>query len=649
MSMYLNFIQKPKTKNQKFAGQGLIEIIVAMAVFSLIASVMMQMVLGGFLTMSRGGEHTVAEALAQEGIEAVRAVRDRDWDSLNCANCVVSISEGEWILSEGVSEVIGEYQRIITIGDVYRDDNNNIAESGALDPYTKLVTVTTSWTVRDGIVNTVTRTEYLTNWEYPSGGECLNFNTDNACLDDTDSMKGLINLTLSNTCVDDTVIISSTPTWNIEKNIENITIDGVERWDWNCDWNCAPTGRQTYGTELDFGDNNLIIPAGTTVNVNQYRWNGNMSGMQLSILFLFDDDTVVDSGNFSPPDCASSNVNSYCQGLGYSTGTCRANSNQCTSNGEIYESGGDGYCTGGGSDTACCLPATDINAPDAITDLALSGATQNSIDLSWTAPGDDGMIGIATGYDVRYSTAEITEGNWDLATQASGEPSPSIAGSSESMTVSGLTAGTIYYFVIKTSDEVPNESDLSNVPSLSTTGLILTTIFEETFPNSDSAWNGSSDTAQDESGWSVIQGNGDSNDIKISDEDIGSSPSGGNHLTFEDCDEGFYTPETYDLAYVAIDLSGYTGVTIEYYWQSDDVDGNEGMRATYSTNSTNGIDGTWTQIAEYINPSDSNWTGESFALPDIAAVASFKLRFSSKSNATSEHMYVDDVKLTGYQ
>ena len=247
------------------------------------------------------------------------------------------------------------------------------------------------------------------------------------------------------------------------------------------------------------------------------------------------------------------------------------------------------------------------------------------------------------------STAEITEGNWDLATQASGEPSPSIAGSSESMTVSGLTAGTIYYFVIKTSDEVPNESDLSNVPSLSTTGLILTTIFEETFPNSDSAWNGSSDTAQDESGWSVIQGNGDSNDIKISDEDIGSSPSGGNHLTFEDCDEGFYTPETYDLAYVAIDLSGYTGVTIEYYWQSDDVDGNEGMRATYSTNSTNGIDGTWTQIAEYINPSDSNWTGESFALPDIAAVASFKLRFSSKSNATSEHMYVDDVKLTGYQ
>jgi len=36
-------------------------------------------------------------------------------------------------------------------------------------------------------------------------------------------------------------------------------------------------------------------------------------------------------------------------------------------------------------------------------------------------------------------------------------------------------------------------------------------------------------------------------------------------------------------------------------------------------------------------------------LPDVDAVAGFKLRFSSKSNATSEHMYVDDIKITGYE
>lgn len=111
----------------------------------------------------------------------------------------------------------------------------------------------------------------------------------------------------------------------------------------------------------------------------------------------------------------------------------------------------------------------DTTAPSSVADLALSGATNNSINLAWTAPGDDGAVGTATSYDIRYSTSTITEGNWASATQATGEPTPSVAGSSESMTVSGLSESTTYYFAIKTSDEVPNTSGISNVPSLATT------------------------------------------------------------------------------------------------------------------------------------------------------------------------------------
>ncbi|MDD5342579.1 MAG: fibronectin type III domain-containing protein [Patescibacteria group bacterium] len=110
----------------------------------------------------------------------------------------------------------------------------------------------------------------------------------------------------------------------------------------------------------------------------------------------------------------------------------------------------------------------DATAPAAVTNLAASNATGSSIDLSWTAPGDDGDTGTAATYDVRYSTSTITEGNWSSATQVSGEPVPSIAGSSESMTVSGLNSNTTYYFALKTSDEAPNVSGISNVPSLAT-------------------------------------------------------------------------------------------------------------------------------------------------------------------------------------
>jgi len=116
----------------------------------------------------------------------------------------------------------------------------------------------------------------------------------------------------------------------------------------------------------------------------------------------------------------------------------------------------------------------DTTAPNAVTDLALSNADSDSIDLAWTAPGDDGSTGTASTYDIRYSTAAINDGNWASATAVSGEPTPSVAGSSESITVSSLTAATTYHFALKTSDESANESTLSNIPSLATTAQSTT-------------------------------------------------------------------------------------------------------------------------------------------------------------------------------
>ena len=117
------------------------------------------------------------------------------------------------------------------------------------------------------------------------------------------------------------------------------------------------------------------------------------------------------------------------------------------------------------------LPTSDLTAPAPVSNMTTGTVTASSGQLSWTAPGDDGATGTATTYDVRYSTSTITEANWASATQASGEPSPQVAGRGETFTVMGLSEGTTYYFAIKTSDEVPNESVISNVPSLVTSDL----------------------------------------------------------------------------------------------------------------------------------------------------------------------------------
>ena len=118
--------------------------------------------------------------------------------------------------------------------------------------------------------------------------------------------------------------------------------------------------------------------------------------------------------------------------------------------------------------------APDTTAPAAVSDLATGTPTPSSITLTWTAPGDDGSIGIATSYDIRYSTSAINEGNWASATQVTGEPTPAGAGTVQNMVVSGLSPSTTYYFAIKTSDEVPNTSAISNSPS-GTTWAVDTT------------------------------------------------------------------------------------------------------------------------------------------------------------------------------
>jgi hypothetical protein len=140
----------------------------------------------------------------------------------------------------------------------------------------------------------------------------------------------------------------------------------------------------------------------------------------------------------------------------------------------------DGYA---GALGVASPPPSDIVAPSAIGDLS-AFVGQTFVDLAWTAVGDDGLVGTAASYDMRYSTSTITSGNFASATQATGEPTPGVAGVPEGMTVNGLTPGQLYYFAIKTIDDAGNPSDLSNVASATPgthillTGLTVTPTYE---------------------------------------------------------------------------------------------------------------------------------------------------------------------------
>ena len=93
-------------------------------------------------------------------------------------------------------------------------------------------------------------------------------------------------------------------------------------------------------------------------------------------------------------------------------------------------------------------------------------ATAATVVLRWTAPGDDGMTGTASQYEIKYSETPVS-GNqtnwWNSATSVGAPPAPLASGSRHTFEVANLDSGTTYYFMLRTGDEVPNWSGYSNV------------------------------------------------------------------------------------------------------------------------------------------------------------------------------------------
>ena len=118
----------------------------------------------------------------------------------------------------------------------------------------------------------------------------------------------------------------------------------------------------------------------------------------------------------------------------------------------------------------------DSIPPDTVTDLGVTSATHSTMSLLWTAVGDDGLVGQAATYDLRYSTSPIDEASFDSATSAI-TPVPGPSGSTETATITGLSHSTLYYVALKVLDNVGNSSGLSNVASATTT--LATVVFSD--------------------------------------------------------------------------------------------------------------------------------------------------------------------------
>ncbi|GEM_PF-1154997 len=113
--------------------------------------------------------------------------------------------------------------------------------------------------------------------------------------------------------------------------------------------------------------------------------------------------------------------------------------------------------------TTTPVPHLTPAPPSAITNFSVGSSDQTSATLAWEASAD-----AAQQYDIRYSTAPITEANFNNASQDQAllvtydELSPQ--GTHRTYIVAGLNPGTKYYFALKSKYQHSIYSAVSNVP-----------------------------------------------------------------------------------------------------------------------------------------------------------------------------------------
>ena len=111
----------------------------------------------------------------------------------------------------------------------------------------------------------------------------------------------------------------------------------------------------------------------------------------------------------------------------------------------------------------------DTTPPAAVSNLSFFRLYDNSAILSWTAPGDNGMSGTVTQYELRWSASPITTANFASATLVSPQPIPAAGGFGQTYVLLNLTPGVKYYVALRAVDDAGNWSPISNLPSGTTT------------------------------------------------------------------------------------------------------------------------------------------------------------------------------------
>src|SRR3989338_9963903 len=147
-----------RTKNRLPRGLGLVEVILAVALFALFATALIGLLMNSYGSDFQAEEKDKATLYAQQGLEAVRSIRRQAWNLLVNGSYGLDNSSGYWEFFSGPDLLEdGRYTRVVTIADACRDSGGNLADCTAAttDSHTKKITSTITYTSINSVVNQI--------------------------------------------------------------------------------------------------------------------------------------------------------------------------------------------------------------------------------------------------------------------------------------------------------------------------------------------------------------------------------------------------------------------------------------------------------------------------------------------------------------
>ncbi|MEO5989868.1 MAG: S8 family serine peptidase [Candidatus Eisenbacteria bacterium] len=117
----------------------------------------------------------------------------------------------------------------------------------------------------------------------------------------------------------------------------------------------------------------------------------------------------------------------------------------------------------------------DRTAPAPATNLVAEALTTTTVRVSWMVSGDDGFLGQAARVELRYQPRSFSPALFPFGVLVATLP-PGVPGSSDSVVVTGLEEGSVYYFALVVQDEVGNRSAMSLIDTVLTPGFAPTAV-----------------------------------------------------------------------------------------------------------------------------------------------------------------------------